>query len=172
MGRAAVAALLTLALSAILSGGIEWLQAYSPSRVSSLIDLTCNLLGTAVGIVIGGAVQWTVPRLMTAALHEFHLRPRNSLCVAYCGALVVIAAMPFSLSLDPGLFKKSLKSADSTFVPFGVPGTVARHDSALAFWRSEALRKEWGRYFELREILPCAIDGFQTLVVLERPAAT
>lgn len=116
VGHAAVAALLTLVLSAILSGGIEWLQAYSPSRVSSFIDLTCNLLGTAVGVVIGGAVQWTAPRFMKAALHEFHLRPGNSLCVAYCGALVVIAAMPFSLSLDPGLFKKSLKSAD--WVPF------------------------------------------------------
>ena len=116
VGHGAVAALLTLVLSGILSVGVEWLQAYSPSRVSSLIDLTCNLLGTAVGIVSGGALQWTARRFMTSALHEFHLRPGNSLCVAYCGALVVVAAMPFSLSLDPGLFKKSLKSAD--WVPF------------------------------------------------------
>lgn len=152
VGRALVAALLTLVFAAILSGGIEWLQAYSPSRVSSLIDLTCNVLGTAVGIVAGHAMQWIVPRLTATTLFEFHFRPQNATLLVYCGLLVIVAAMPFSLSLDTGLFKKSLKTAD--WVPFasvrasegGVHSsdhTTSHHAHAYASWRT---MKCWSRW--------------------------
>ncbi|MCH8148714.1 MAG: VanZ family protein [Planctomycetes bacterium] len=152
VGRAVVAALLTLVLGAILSGGIEWLQAYSPSRVSSLIDLTCNVLGTAVGIVAGHAMQWIVPRLTTTTLLEFRHRPRNATLLVYCGLLVVVAAMPFSLSLDTGLFKKSLKSAD--WVPFASvrayaggahssDHTTSHRAHAYAKWRTMKIGSRW-----------------------------
>lgn len=152
VGSAVVAALLTLVLSGILSGGIEWLQAYSPSRVSSLIDLTCNVLGATVGIVVGHAMRWIVPRLTTTTLLEFRHRPRNATLLVYCGLLVVVAAMPFSLSLDPGLFNKSLKSAD--WVPFASvrasegglhssDHTTSRDAHAYAKWRT---MKCWSRW--------------------------
>ena len=52
LGRKGPALLLTIALAAVLSGGIEWMQAYSPTRVSSRIDFVSNVLGACVGVAM------------------------------------------------------------------------------------------------------------------------
>jgi hypothetical protein len=50
--RLAYIVLLTVVAGFVVSFAIEWLQAYLPSRDSSLRDLITNILGTFVGAVI------------------------------------------------------------------------------------------------------------------------
>ena len=126
LGRSRSAALLTMGLAAALSGGIEWLQAYSPTRVSSVIDLVSNLSGAAMGIGMSSLARWLVPRFVAAVLFELHERPQFMLLKAYVGVLIFVAAMPFSFSFDAGLVKRSVESA--TWVPFGA--TVAYQTTA------------------------------------------
>ena len=150
--RGAVAAFLAVALAAALSGAVEWLQAYSPVRVSSIIDFISNLVGAGVGVAISGTARWIVPRLIGATLHEFHHHPQATLLKAYCGTLVLAAALPFSFSLDVGLLKRSVASA--TWVPFGAVAEYGRAaDQALAagdYWQYSFTRwqgmKRWSRW--------------------------
>ncbi len=150
--RGAAAAFLAVGLAAALSGAIEWLQAYSPTRVSSIIDFISNVVGAGVGVAISGMARWIVPRLIGAALHEFHHRPQAALLKAYCGMLVLAAALPFSFSLDVGLLKRSVESA--TWVPFGAVAEYDRAaDEALAagnYWQYSFTKwqgmKRWSRW--------------------------
>ncbi len=115
--KAIPAWLTTVALCLSLSGGIEWLQAYSDTRVSSLVDVVAN----GVGAVLGASLSWVarrmVPVIVGAAVHEFHERPASALVKSYCALLVVFAALPFSFSLDTTRLKEAVKAA--VFVPFG-----------------------------------------------------
>ncbi|MBU0717700.1 MAG: VanZ family protein [Planctomycetes bacterium] len=147
-----VATVLTLLLAAGLSGGVEGLQAYSPSRVSSIIDLASNIIGAAAGTVLSVLMQQLLPRMFTAVLSELHEHPRTTLVKGYVCALLVVSAMPYSFSLDPGLLAKSVKEA--SWVPFASYAnyeTLADHalsagDSwgySLAKWQA---MKHWSRW--------------------------
>jgi len=151
MTRAA-AMLTTLIFAAVISGGIEWVQAHSPSRVSSRIDLLCNLAGAVLGASISSIGGWIVPRLAGAALFEFHKRPAAALVKSYCALLVVCAALPFSFSFDASRIKKALKA--SVFVPFGAAAEApythelagaADHHRAAALARWAQMRR-WSRW--------------------------
>ena len=100
------ACVLTLVVGAVLSGSIEWIQAYSPSRVSSTIDWCANLLGTALGTLIGVSAMRLIPRIVGAALYEFSKHPRMALLKTYCLALVIVAALPFSFAVDSSRLKR------------------------------------------------------------------
>lgn len=114
-GRAA-SWLISVVMGATLSGTVEWLQAYSPSRVSSLIDLVSNILGTAVGATMLWVSGALLPRLLHAVMRECRARPHAGL-LKVCGVLVVIgAATPFSFSFDVMRLNRSVKSA--VWVPF------------------------------------------------------
>jgi len=147
-----VAALLAVLVATALSAGIEWFQAYSPSRVSSLVDLTCNMLGAALGALAASMMRWILPRFLESALVEFADHPAAAVTASYVGLLIFLAAMPFSLSLDPGLFHKSLKS--SYWIPFASVRTPQMTDSEpitgdaltahnFAKWRA---MKRWSRW--------------------------
>lgn len=106
----------TIALAAAMSAGVEWLQAYSPARVSSIIDFVSNVVGATIGASISWIARHTVPRMLGAALYEYHKRPQAALLKTYCLALVVFAAIPFSFSFDATRMKQAIKSAN--FIPF------------------------------------------------------
>ncbi len=146
------AALVAVAVATTLSGGIEWAQTYSPARVSSMIDLVCNVIGACIGVAISGLARWIVPRIIGAALQEFRRRPEVSLVKAYTGLLVFMAVIPLSLSFDLGLVRRSLRTV--TLVPFGAVAryhrqaddALAQSDTrphALAKWRE---LKHWSRW--------------------------
>ncbi len=111
-----LAAWLAIVGGAMLSGGIETLQHYSPSRVSSSIDFICNSLGTVVGSVFFLAFQWMAPRAIATIKTELLNHPLSSWLKAYAVLLIIFAMLPFSFSLSPNLIKQSIKS--SHLVPF------------------------------------------------------
>ncbi len=106
----------TIVLAAALSGGVEWIQAYSPARVSSIIDFVSNVMGATIGSSISWIARRTVPGMLGAALCELHKRPHAALLKTYCFVLVIFAAIPFSFSFDATRMKQAVKSAN--FVPF------------------------------------------------------
>ncbi len=106
----------TILIAVVLSGAVEWLQAYSPARISSLIDFVSNVIGASIGVSISWVCRWAGPRLLGAALFEFHERPQAAMLKTYCLVLVIFAAIPFSFSFDSSRMKKAVKSAN--FIPF------------------------------------------------------
>ncbi len=151
MGRAS-AMLLTLFFSALLSGGIEWIQMYSPSRVSSLADLVCNVLGAGVGASVSSVGRLFVPPFIGAAIFEFHDRPLAAIAKSYCALLIVCATIPFSFSFDSSRLKSAVRN--SVFVPFGESAALqslqdqaeAEGDAiAIDLVRLQALRR-WLRW--------------------------
>ena len=147
-----LALLVTIALAAALSGAVEWLQAYSPARVSSMIDLVANVVGATLGASVSWLARWIVPAMFEAVLDEFCVRPQAAALKAYCLLLVVFAAIPFSFSFDTIRLKKAVKAAN--FVPFATHdasllesdgGRGARGYQAIAYqkWRG---MKRWSRW--------------------------
>ena len=116
--RRFLAACLTLLLALLLSGAIEWIQAYSPSRVSSAIDLVSNLLGAGLGASLSWVMQIFLPRLLGAALIEMQVRPQAAILKTYVLVLVVFAAIPFSFSFDVTRLKQAAKG--TVLTPFGL----------------------------------------------------
>ncbi|UCC30749.1 MAG: VanZ family protein [Phycisphaerales bacterium] len=106
----------TIVIAAALSGAIEWIQAYSPIRVSSIIDFVSNVLGASLGATVSWLCRSVGRRSLGAALFELHERPQAVLLKLYCLVLVVFAAIPFSFSFDSTRLKRTVKSAN--FVPF------------------------------------------------------
>jgi VanZ family protein len=161
-GRRILGAFATVLGGAALSAGVEWLQAYSPARVSSLIDLVANVLGTAVGVAIASAFGSLVPGLLGALLYDLRHRPATAALKAYCGLLVIFATMPFTFSFDTQRLAEAYKA--SSFVPFATPpaeqavaeravaeramsgaasGAVAGRGAELARWMG---MKRWARW--------------------------
>ncbi len=154
---------LTVAICGLVSGSIEWVQAYSPSRVSSLIDLVTNSTGAALGACLSSAGRWLMPRLIGAALFEFKGRPAVATLKAYCGLLIVVAAIPFSFSFDAARLGTAVKA--SVFIPFGLSmeqralkeqGELGGDQGALSLLRWERLRR-WARWAaEAASFVVCA----------------
>ena len=141
-----------VAVCAAVSALIEWLQAYSAQRVSSVIDLTSNVVGGGVGASVSWIARFLVPRWIGAALCEFHERPRTTLLKTYVALLIVVAVMPFSFSFDVARLKHAVKN--SVFVPFGtsvgeraVKGAAITSADPIALERAEwAHWKRWSRW--------------------------
>lgn len=101
---------------ACLSGFIEALQAFSPSRMSSRIDLVSNTVGGAIGAALAGIAATMLPSVLDEAIVGLREHPHVTLVKAYVLLILVAGMMPLSFSLDVGLLKRSLQSAN--FVPF------------------------------------------------------
>lgn len=113
-----ISAILAIILSALISGGIEYVQSYSPLRISSLIDWVSNVLGAVMGVLLSWIVQWFIPKFMESAIRECRLRPRLALLITYSFSLLVIAVIPFSFSFDVSRLKQCVKSTNLT--PFHI----------------------------------------------------
>jgi VanZ family protein len=111
-------------LSGFISFGIEWVQAYSPARVSSLIDLYANCAGGVIGAMLALAARSIGPRLVASAMVEVSLSPISTMMRAYCLVLIVVAAAPFSFVIDGGAFAREV--SECYFVPFA---SYAVHDA-------------------------------------------
>lgn len=110
------AALLAVGVAGLLSVVIEAVQAYSPSRVSSTIDVVSNVVGATLGAGVAWVFGYIVPRFVGAVLFELRFEPQLATLKAFCAVLVVAAAVPFSFSFDVGHIQQSIRRA--TVVPF------------------------------------------------------
>lgn len=118
-----ISAILSIVFVAILSGAIEYIQAYSPLRISSLIDWVSNIAGAIMGVSLSWVARWIIPRLIDSAMRECKHRPQMFLLLIYSISLVVIATNPFSFSFDVSRLKRCVKSVN--LVPFYIPQTEA-----------------------------------------------
>jgi len=144
--------LIVLGLTAGLSVLNEHMQYFSPSRVSSLIDVVSNVLGSAIGVMLAVLSTALVPRMMDAVTFEFIERPQAALLKSYVVALIVLAALPFSFSFDGTRLKESVKAIN--LVPFAT-ASWSDHDAdvpvmasvkqARAYQRWAAM-KRWSRW--------------------------
>ncbi len=147
-----LAILVTIGLAAALSAGIEYLQAYSSWRVSSLLDLVSNILGAGLGASISWVARLVGPQVIGSALHEFHVRPQAAILKTYCVVLVIFAAIPFSFSFDVARLKKSVKSANfvpfaATAIPDELTGDLRQKDGYWHYAYSKWFRaKRWSRW--------------------------
>ena len=139
-------------LAAGLSASIEWLQSYSPSRVSSLLDLISNASGAFIGASLSWAGRWIIPSMLGAMMFEFRRRPAATLLKAYVAGLIVFAMMPFSIAMDRGRLAQALQS--SNFVPFSMSpadlklaeaATLHADDGSMSLLRWRQL-KRWSRW--------------------------
>jgi VanZ family protein len=95
--RGITAALIALAAGAVLSGTIEALQTYLPSRVPSNIDLATNTLGAAIGGLIAAPFASSLidrGRLADLRLRWFERRPSVLLLLVSLWPLVQLSPEP------------------------------------------------------------------------------
>lgn len=131
---------LTLLAAAVLSAGLESIQAYSPSRVSSIIDVCCNIGGAAIGAVISITAGRMIPKLVGAAMFEFRACPAVATLKAYVLVLILIGAVPFTFAFDAPRFKLAI--GQTVLVPFGCT-LAAKVSDAPADTRTADL-VDWG----------------------------
>ena len=106
---AAIAAVL---LAGALSLGLETLQLFSPSRVSSPVDVLCNGIGAAVGATLSWSCSWLIPGWIRRTLDTYRRRPRLAVMQLYITALALFATVPFLFTADLGRLRHALASAE------------------------------------------------------------
>ncbi len=111
-----VSVLAVMVAGAGLTVAVEHLQFFSPSRVSSLIDVVSNVVGVAVGVTLSFVCQFLIPRVVESIAREFRSQPRVAIVKSYVVLLVMFASMPFAFSFDTNRLKESIKAAN--FMPF------------------------------------------------------
>ena len=119
---ASFAAVLILALTsgALLSGCVELAQLYAPSRITSVIDLSTNTLGSILGTLIGWPwALWVWPKFSIRLRQMIASRPLAGCAMATAAGLMFAGLSPFDVSLDVGDLKGAVQKARA--IPFGPP---------------------------------------------------
>ncbi len=145
--RRAAPFLTTLLFAGGLSAGVEWLQAYSPERVSSLFDLAGNVTGAAMGASLSAVGCRLLQHALAAALFEAHQRPQALFVKGYVLLLVICSAVPFSFSLDAGRIRQAVRNA--VVVPFGGL-SIEREQAAKAIAGGDQLAFERFRWQSMK----------------------
>ncbi len=150
---ALTSAFMTFVGAMALSVVFEFVQAFSPSRVSSLVDVTANGVGAILGISIAESMRYAVPGWTRKIQAEFQARPHAVWVKLYVCGLVAAAAMPFTFAMDGGKLYRNIRS--TRLVPFEalVQERDAMIEARLAGHHQEALlaktrvMKTISRYF-------------------------
>lgn len=104
-------------LALLLSLLAEFLQAFSPSRVSSLTDVGLNVVGALLGGALSASVRNRLPRVIAKLICLFQRQPRTATVQVYLTVLLFAAAMPFTFAIDVGRLNRCFKQ--STFTMYG-----------------------------------------------------
>jgi glycopeptide antibiotics resistance protein len=156
-----VAALGVILFGALLSVTVEHVQYYSPSRVSSMIDVASNSVGVTVGVVLSFACQMIVPRMIEAIACEFREQPKVAIVKTYVLVLFLFASMPFAFSFDTNRLKQSVKSM--SLRPFAT-GTWHEAPPDTAMVSANLLSTDYNRWTALRSWSRWALE-FAAFVV-------
>ncbi len=106
--------------AALLSGSVEFIQLYAPTRTTSFVDLTTNTAGSLAGALIGWpAARWLWPRVANKLSRMIAVYPLAGCAVTTALGLAFAGLSPFDVSLDVGDLKAAI--AQSRPIPFGPP---------------------------------------------------
>ncbi|MCG3131331.1 MAG: hypothetical protein FLDDKLPJ_02121 [Phycisphaerae bacterium] len=96
-----LASVVALGFAAVVSVGVEAVQAFSPTRVSSVVDVAANVSGAALGVLVSRLAERMSRRRQIQFWRLRGERPLELRAKFYVLLLTVIAAAPYSFSLDP-----------------------------------------------------------------------
>ncbi len=123
----------------------EVAQAFSPSRVSSIVDVVTNALGAGLGVGLFRAAARSATALKHDVSVEWRTTPLQTRAKAYVLLLLVLGSLPFSVSLDVNRMKDAWKNA--TWVPFAEYARTVGHGIAAApdstLFEAFAQRSRW-----------------------------
>jgi glycopeptide antibiotics resistance protein len=124
--------------AALLSGSVEFLQLYAPTRTTSFVDLTTNTTGSVVGALIGWpCARWLWPRLSIKLRRMIAAYPLAGCALATAMGLLFAGLSPFDVSLDVGDIKAAI--VRSRLLPFGPPLRGPAPESKPWSWAGELL---------------------------------
>ena len=105
---------------AFLSGTVEFVQLFAPSRYCSLIDLVTNTFGSTVGASIGWPVARRLWPVASVRIRQsLSARPLLACALAAAAGLIVAGLAPFKPSLELSDLKAAVRAARP--IPFGPP---------------------------------------------------
>lgn len=111
-----LASVVALSFAAAVSAGLEATQAFSPTRVSSVVDLAANFGGAALGVLASRLTERMSRRRQTRFWRLRGELPLELRAKFYVLLLTIIAAAPYSFSLDPLWVERAWSKA--VFKPF------------------------------------------------------
>ena len=121
-----------------LSGCVEFLQLFTPTRITSLIDVATNLSGSVTGAVIGWPLaRWASPLARPWLGRVVSARPMIAGSLLVAAGLMISGLAPFDVSIDLGDLKTSIKSARP--IPFGPAVDGSEFPAEPWSWARETL---------------------------------
>jgi VanZ family protein len=123
---------------AFLSGSVEVIQLFAPSRTSSVIDLVTNSFGATVGALIGWPwVRLIWPVLSIRLRQWITTRPLATCALLTAGFLFLAGLSPFGFKPRPHDVKAALAAVQ--WVPFGRPSAEPLRSAKPLYWAAELL---------------------------------
>ena len=121
-----------------LSGFVEFLQLFTPTRITSLIDLATNSSGSLTGAVIGRPLaRWASPLAKPWLARVVSGRPMIAGSLLVAAGLLISDLAPYDVSIDVGHLKTSIKSARP--IPFGPAVDGSESPAEPWSWARETL---------------------------------
>jgi len=125
-----LSAMATLLMAAGISFAMELTQTLSVTRISSIADCVCNVLGTAIG-VIAYTPKWALGRRMTRAVRVEWLEDAPAVhAFGWAVVTVMTALAPFDVTIDVSMIGRAVHN--SYFVPFAKLRAIANGVGPLA----------------------------------------
>jgi glycopeptide antibiotics resistance protein len=123
---------------ALLSGSVEVVQLFAPSRTGSFIDLVTNSFGATVGALIGWPwVRLVWPVVSVRLRHWITARPLLT-CALVTGVVMLFAGLsPFSFRLSAHDVKAAVSAAQ--LIPFGRQAVEPVRSAKPLNWAAELL---------------------------------
>ena len=121
-----------------LSGFVEFLQLFTPTRITSLMDVATNLSGSVTGAVIGWPLaRWASPLARPWLGRVVSTRPMIAGSLLVAAGLLISGLAPFDVSIDLSDLKTSIESARP--IPFGPAVDGSESPAEPWSWARETL---------------------------------
>ena len=121
-----------------LSGFVEFLQLFAPSRTPSTSDLMTNTTGSIIG-VLGGwfLIRWVWPSVEPLLDRLVARRPLAAIALALAAGYGLAGLSPYDVSIDVGDLRAAVKRVRP--IPFGPPIRGAQPPAEPWEWTEELL---------------------------------
>lgn len=135
----------TVLLGAALAYTCEWLQRFSPIRVSSYADFACNAFGTVCGAMLAVGVLQLSCGTIEKLKSELRCRPAATAPKVCALCLTLLALLPLDFRISPRRIGAAIHQAH--YIPFGRLQVLEQeHDRLIAAGKvAGAYRVEYNR---------------------------